>query len=210
MIARANRRAAVRLAARSARRRRGSGPSAAERRSARSRRPAPRPARRRSCCAASVAISRASASPCSPVHAFALPALAITALARPAATLSRDTTTGAAQKAFLVKMPAATAGPIRCQDGKIELARPRRLDASVDGASRESGRRMSPHRRRLAETGSPIPPASSHIPRTGSASAQQRMEVQTPMLVTRGHARFESIGGATGEFQDQSSNCQAM
>jgi hypothetical protein len=58
------------------------------------------------------------------VQAFALPALTITALARPAATIALDTITGAAQNAFVVKMPATTAGRSDARIARSSLSGP--------------------------------------------------------------------------------------
>ena len=63
-----------------------------------------------SCAAVSSAISRASASPCAPVQAFALPELTTVARAVPPRTTVRLSVTGAATTVFCVNMPATLAG----------------------------------------------------------------------------------------------------
>src|SRR5262245_17857663 len=60
--------------------------------------------------AAHAAICRASAIPCSPVHAFATPELIATTRIDSLGVRSRLTVTGAAHTRFLVYTPAATAG----------------------------------------------------------------------------------------------------
>ena len=62
--------------------------------------------------ATACAIALASASPCAPVHAFALPALMTTAAAVPEAMCARDTSTGAAATWFVVNRAAAATGSL--------------------------------------------------------------------------------------------------
>ena len=60
--------------------------------------------------ATALAVRLASTRPGAPVHAFALPALTTAARTRPPATFARETTTGAAATAFVVKTAAAGTG----------------------------------------------------------------------------------------------------
>jgi len=57
-----------------------------------------------------VVISSASAIPCGPVHAFALPLLIITAWPTPPRRCNRSSCTGAAGRRFIVKTPAIGPG----------------------------------------------------------------------------------------------------
>jgi len=92
--------------------------------------------------AVAAAISRASARPSSPVAALAQPALTTTARARPEARCSRETTTGAACAALVVKTAAAAHGPwatTRARSSPVAL-----MPAAVAAAQKPAGAVMAP------------------------------------------------------------------
>ena len=64
----------------------------------------------------------ASASPCLPVQALALPAFTTTARSREQSLVSRVSRTGAAAAALLVNVAAETLGDLRHEDAEVELA----------------------------------------------------------------------------------------
>ena len=88
-------------------------------------------------------VRRAVARPGSPVAALALPEFRMTARAAPSATCSRETLTGAAQKRFVVKVPAAT-----------DFS-----SATTSAMSRRLGSRRKP-----AWTPAALMPAAAHTP----------------------------------------------
>ena len=106
--------------------------------------------------ATSSAVRLAVARPGSPVAALALPELRTTARAWPSATCSRLTTTGAAQKRLVVKVPAATQ-----VSSAATSAMSRRLGSRRNPACRPAARMPS-----AAQT----PPAQGASPKASGAS----------------------------------------
>ena len=102
------------------------------------------------------AVRRAVARPGSPVAALAFPELRMTARARPSATCSRETMTGAAQKRLVVKVPAAT----------------QVWSATTRAMSRRLGSRRKPACRPAAETpaAAQTPPSQGAKPKASGVS----------------------------------------
>ena len=92
--------------------------------------------------AVTAAISRASARPPSPVAAFAQPALITTARARPDATCSRDTITGAAGARLSVKTAAAAHS--RSAASSARSAPSGLIPAATEAARKPSGAVIAP------------------------------------------------------------------
>ena len=123
--------------------------------------------------AASVAISRASASPPSPVAAFAQPAFATIARVRAPARCSRETTTGAACARLAVKTPADGAGRVGHQQREVEAVG---LDARRDARGAEAergGDAHFPRRRRVAFRA----PCTGRVTSTAFTSTVTRLRV---------------------------------
>ena len=123
--------------------------------------------------ATSSAVERATSQPGAPVEALALPELSTTARARPSATCSRETCTGAAQNLFCVKVAAQTH-----VSSAATKARSRRLGSPLNPAAMPAARTPS-----AAHTppSQPTNPNSRAVPSSsGMASASYACAMALP------------------------------
>ena len=132
--------------------------AAAARRSRPSRGRSPPRGSRPSSRAVSTAVARASATPCSPVAAFATPEFATTACGCATARCSRETTTGAARNRFVVNIAVPVGRHERAHEREVALAAladarsARRRDEALGGGDAHTS---TPASRRPSVSSSP-------------------------------------------------------